>query len=255
MSTEGSASTGRGTGRGTGSPLATPRLRELASGGVAPEADGVAADAEGDGRATAAGAVVAAPAATEAGACDLCSEPLGARHGHLVDLSERKLLCACRACAILFDDEEAGGDRYRLVPDRVRFLVDFELSEMDWVALRIPVDLAFFFRSSAAARTMALYPGPMGATESQLSLDHWDAIAGSNPELSEMEPDVEALLVDRTGDRNEGWIVPIDACYELVGLFRTRWKGLSGGTEVWKAIDAFFEDLGRRAGVDVSRDG
>lgn len=217
------------------------RLRELAAGTAGPREGEGAAGTEIEGTAPPGPGV-------DLGECDLCAEPLGPRHGHLVDLEERRLLCACRPCSLLFDDEAAGGERYRLVPDRVRFLEDFELSELDWVALRIPVDLAFFFRSTAAGRVMALYPGPVGATESQLELEHWEEIEARNPAVAGMEPDVEALLVDRTGDGSEGWIVPIDACYELVGIFRTRWKGLSGGSAVWEGIEEFFEELGRRAG-------
>lgn len=235
------AASSPGLGADDGGSFA-PRLRELARRPVdeVAAADGAAPDEAAE--------PTAAPEADQ-GACDLCSEPIGARHGHVVDLSERTLLCACRPCSILFDDEEAGGDRYRLVPERVRLLEAFELSEMDWVALRIPVDLAFFFHSSPAGRVMALYPGPMGATESQLSLEHWEKIEEHNPVLAEMEPDVQALLVDRTGESDDGWIVPIDVCYELVGLFRTRWKGLSGGSAVWEGVDEFFEELRRRAGA------
>src|SRR5438874_666498 len=43
------------------------------------------------------------------------------------------------------------------------------------------------------------------------------------------------------------YIVPIDACYELIGLIRLKWKGLSGGEEVWKAIAEFFAGLRKRA--------
>jgi hypothetical protein len=191
-------------------------------------------------------------AATRPGAaCELCGEPMGARHGHLVDLREQALRCVCRACALLFDSNAAGGTHYRLVPDRVRLLDDFRLSELDWVALRIPVDLAFLFESSVAGRTVALYPGPMGATESLLGLDHWKRLVTANPALADLQPDVEALLVDRTRGRREGWLVPIDLCYELVGVIRLRWKGLSGGSEVWAEIDGFFEELRRMARWDA----
>ena len=185
--------------------------------------------------------------------CDLCSEPLGSRHAHLVDLREQALRCVCRACAILFEREAAGGAHYRIVPERVRLLDDFRLGELDWVALRIPVDLAFFFHSSAAARVVALYPGPMGATESLLGLEHWQRLVAENPALASMEPDVEALLVDRTRGKRDGWLVPIDACYELVAVFRTRWKGLSGGSEVWDAVEGFFAELRRRARLEGPR--
>ena len=42
-------------------------------------------------------------------------------------------------------------------------------------------------------------------------------------------------------------LVPIAECYKLVGLIRTRWRGFSGGREVWDDITRFFEELGRRA--------
>ncbi len=185
------------------------------------------------------------PAAEER--CDLCGEPLGHRHGHLVDLRERSLRCVCRACVILFDRDGAGGERFRLVPQRVRAIEDFTLTELDWVTMRIPVDLAFLFFSSAAERIVALYPGPMGATESRLDLGAWERMVGHNPVLGTIEPDVEALLVNRTGGARQGYIVPIDTCYELVGLFRTHWHGLSGGAAVWSAAADFFAELRARA--------
>jgi hypothetical protein len=49
-------------------------------------------------------------------------------------------------------------------------------------------------------------------------------------------------------------VVPIDDCYDLVGLLRMHWKGLSGGQEVWAEIGGFFERLGRRAKA-VDREG
>ena len=41
--------------------------------------------------------------------------------------------------------------------------------------------------------------------------------------------------------------VEVDECYALVGLIRTRWRGFSGGREVWDDITRFFEELGSRA--------
>jgi hypothetical protein len=43
--------------------------------------------------------------------------------------------------------------------------------------------------------------------------------------------------------RAEYYIAPLDECYKLVGLIRTNWKGLSGGTEVWTEIGRFFAEL------------
>ena len=98
------------------------------------------------------------------------------------------------------------------------------------------------------SRVSALYPSPAGATESLLPLEAWNSIVQNNPVLQQMEPDVEALLVNRVGLARgaapaEYYVVPIDACYQLVGLIRLHWRGLSGGTEVWKEIGDFFTRL------------
>jgi hypothetical protein len=109
------------------------------------------------------------------------------------------------------------------------------------------VDMAFFFHSPQAERVMAYYPSPMGPTESLLGLEGWQRLEAANPVLRTLEPDVEALLVNRVRGARQQWIVPIDECYALVGLIRTRWRGLTGGSEVWKAIADRFEELDRRS--------
>jgi uncharacterized protein DUF5947 len=182
------------------------------------------------------------PAAAEE-VCELCGEPVEPEHRHVLDLHERRLLCACRACAILFDRKGAGGGHFRLVPDECRLVEDFELDDVLWSRLRLPVDMAFFFRSTPAGRTVAFYPSPLGATESLLELEAWEQLEARNPVLASLEPDVEALLVNRTGERREHWLVPVDRCYALVGLIKTRWKGLAGGQEVWDELAAFFRGL------------
>ncbi len=96
--------------------------------------------------------------------------------------------------------------------------------------------MAFFFWDSVAGRVRAFYPSPMGPTESLLGLEAWQEL--------DLEPDVEALLVDRS---RGCWVVPIDDCYRLVAVIRTRWRGFTGGREVWEEIDRFFADLDRRA--------
>jgi hypothetical protein len=94
---------------------------------------------------------------------------------------------------------------------------------------------------------MAFYPGPMGATESRLELATWQEVHSANPILSTMEPDVEALLVNRARGARRYWLVPLEDCYQLVALIRTRWRGFTGGKEVWQEIDRFFQDLDQRA--------
>jgi hypothetical protein len=179
--------------------------------------------------------------------CELCSEPIPSQHRHLLDLDSRELMCACRACSLLFDRDAAGGGHYRLVPERRLRLVGFELDDVSWEELRIPVEMAFFFHDTRAGRVLAFYPGPMGATESLLGLEAWQELAQRNPVLDSMEPDVEALLVNRARGAREHWLVPLDECYSLVGLIRMHWMGLTGGREVWERIGEFFEALARRA--------
>jgi hypothetical protein len=155
---------------------------------------------------------------------------------------------------VLFDRRAAGGDHYRLVPERRLRIVDFELDEVLWEDLHIPVEMAFFFRSTQAERVVAFYPSPMGATESLLELHAWNRLAAANPVLDQMEEDVEALLVNRLAGAGGHWLVPIDECYSLVGLIRTRWKGLSGGKDVWLEITRFFEQLDGHSRL-IDRDG
>jgi Family of unknown function (DUF5947) len=189
----------------------------------------------------------APPIDAEPERCQLCAAPVGEEHRHLVSLQTREIMCACRPCSLLFDRDGAGGGQLRLIGDRRLKLEDFVLDETTWAALQIPVQIAFFFVNSVIGRVVALYPSPMGATESSLQLDAWQQVARRNPVLATMEPDVEALLVDRAKGKREHWILPVDRCYELVGLVRTHWKGFGGGDEVWKALETFFEQLRDRA--------
>lgn len=176
--------------------------------------------------------------------CDLCSIELGSDHPHLVEPATRRLICACQACAILFSS--AAETRYRRVPREVRYLPNFQLTAAQWESLMIPINMAFFFQSSAAEKVIVLYPSPAGATESLLDFESWREIVADNPILQEMETDTEALLINRVGKASDYFIVPIDECYRLVGLIRTKWKGLSGGTEVWEAINGFFAEMKSR---------
>lgn len=181
--------------------------------------------------------------------CELCAVPIGDAHGHLVDIEQRHLMCACRGCFLLFSSEGAGGGHFKSVPERYVSFPDFELSPGQWDSLQIPVSVAFFFLNSSLGRIAAFYPGPAGATESELPLDTWAEVVEANPDLATMQPDVEAFLVrSRSGQGGaDCYIVPIDACYELVGHLRMLWRGFDGGKEANAKLDAFFDDVGRRA--------
>lgn len=176
----------------------------------------------------------------------MCSIELTDRHAHLVEPATRKLSCACQACAVLFS--AAAEQRYRRVPERVRHLKNFQMTDVEWESLMIPINMAFFYQSSVAGKVVVFYPSPAGATESLLDLASWQQIVEMNPVLSGLESDTEALLVNRVQSSNY-FIVPVDQCYRLVGLIRSKWKGLSGGTEVWESIHSFFEDLKNRSEV------
>jgi hypothetical protein len=181
--------------------------------------------------------------------CELCSAGLGGDHQHLVEPLSRKLLCACDPCAILFSQQDR---KYRRVPKRIRYLADFRLTDAQWESLMIPINMAFFFHSSSAGRVIAFYPSPAGPTESLLALDSWEELVEQNPLLKTLEPDVEALLVNRVSREAkpaEYYLAPIDQCYGLTGLIRARWRGLSGGSEVWEEIAGFFEQLKRNSSV------
>ena len=151
--------------------------------------------------------------------CELCGAPIPAEHSHVLELATRDVKCACRPCGLLFEHAE----RLRLIPDAVR--------RVEPVDLGVPVEIAFCVLVDGTPR--AFYPGPAGPTESLLDVAPPVALAG----------DVEALLIGR----GRAWVVGVDVCYALVGLIRTHWRGLTGGAEVRRALDAFFADLDRRS--------
>lgn len=176
--------------------------------------------------------------------CDMCATQIGDEHQHIVDLQSRALMCACRACYLLFTADGAQL-RYRAVPDRY---LSFPPTAVDqWDALQIPVGLAFLFHNSVQGTTGAFYPGPAGVTESELPLDAWQTLRDSHPGFDLLEPDVEALLVQTAGGQPRCYLVPIDACYELAGRLRAVWRGFDGGQEARRQIAEFFEQIDRRS--------
>jgi hypothetical protein len=179
--------------------------------------------------------------------CELCGAPISPDHRHLFDDRTEAMACACQACALLFAGQARA--RYRPVPTRVLSLPDLVLDDERWESLDVPVGLAFFTRSTRLGRVVARYPSPAGPTESQLALGTWAELEAANPVLAELQPDVEALLVNRVATAVDNLVVPIDQCYALVGMVRLGWRGLSGGPEVWGAVATFFAGLRARAEV------
>lgn len=174
--------------------------------------------------------------------CELCPTTLGADHRHLLQLDERRIVCVCETCWAL----RSGDSEFRPTGGRTLWLEDFVLDDELWAAFQIPIGLAFMLRSGAhdaAGRVVALYPSPAGATECELDLHAWGRLCAANPVLDRLEPDAEALIVNRVADPPQHVIAPIDECYRLVGTIKERWRGISGGSGVEDAIAEFFARL------------
>lgn len=183
----------------------------------------------------------------------MCGAMIGETHGHVADTAEHQLLCVCRPCHLLFARDGAGGVRYRGVGTECRVVTDLALEETTWSGLQVPVELVFFLRAGDGGEIAAFYPSPHGATQSLLELADWEGIVTANPVLGTVVPDTEAVLLRHLDPGFACYIVPVDRCYELVGIVRAHWVGLSGGAEVWSRIEGFFADLATRS-VRVSRD-
>ena len=156
--------------------------------------------------------------------CDLCRSGVPDDHRHLLQLEERRILCVCEPCRALRSRRRraaagrhahavAGGLRAarRRVgrvpdPDRARVLPALERDRQR----RRDVPVAGRRDRERAALRRA------GTRLVEL-----------NPVLRGLEPDAEGLIVDRR--LGVAAIAPIDRCYELVGLIKSRWEGISGG--------------------------
>jgi hypothetical protein len=177
-----------------------------------------------------------APAARER--CDLCGLDIPDDHRHLVNVEERRLACVCEPCGVLFP----GDGPWRATGTRIVWLDELDLTPELWASFQIPIGLAFFFRTDGGG-VAAFYPSFAGTTECRLDLEAWDELVERNAVLAGLEPEGEALLVDRRSEPPRHAIVPIDRCYRLVGLVKASWRGINGGDEVHRAIDGFFTEL------------
>jgi Fe-S cluster biogenesis protein NfuA len=195
----------------------------------------------------------AAPA-PEAARCEMCSAEIGESHDHVARVASRELLCVCRPCWLLFEHEGAGRGNYRPVSSRWAGGAWLELSDLAWAALGIPVRMAFFVVDSARG-PLGFYPSPGGPVEASIDDDAWRDLRRTSRALDSIKPDVEAWLVDgRDREGFAGYIVPIDACYELVGQVRLQWRGFDGGDAARAIIDEFFENVRSKAVAPSTRD-
>src|SRR5580698_2247192 len=95
--------------------------------------------------------------------CEMCSRELAPEHEHLVEPASRKLICACEACAILFDGQS--GAKYKRVPREVNFLAHFKLIDLQQDRFRVLIEIAFFFNSTRRGKVIAMNPIPAASTE------------------------------------------------------------------------------------------
>ncbi len=188
--------------------------------------------------------------------CEMCDTEVDARHGHVVDREKQRLMCTCRACYLLFTRERGtaasgtgtpSGARYRAVPDRYVYDPEHPLTRSDWERLQVPVGAAFFIRGVGDRPVAGFYPSPAGATECLLDLEAWSELGERLPLLNAAEEEVEAVLIRRTDSGIDCYLVPVDACYELVGAMRLHWRGFDGGAEARARIDEFFDRVRTRS--------
>lgn len=172
-------------------------------------------------------------------ACDLCNLPIPPKHRHLLHLEERRICCVCATCWAI----RSGDAVYRPTGNRTLWLDPFDLPDELWASFGVPIGLCFFFHSGTAKKIVGLYPSPAGATECELYLDSWDELCRLNPVLEGLETDIEALIINRLADPPQYAIAPIDEAYELVGLIKAKWEGISGGPALKEAVTEYFEEL------------
>ena len=154
-------------------------------------------------------------------------------------LEERRIVCVCPTCWSI----RSGEARYRPTGSRTLWLEPFELSDELWASFQVPIGLAFFMRSTSTGAIVGLYPSPAGATECELDLEAWDRLVAANPVLEDLDPDAEALIVNRLATPHAHVIAPLDDCYRLVGIIKATWEGISGGTAMEAAVARYFDDL------------
>jgi hypothetical protein len=174
--------------------------------------------------------------------CDLCNTTLPDDHRHMLHLVDRRIVCSCEACWAL----HSGDAEYRPTGMRTLWLDGFQCDAETWASFRIPIGLAFFMRSTVTGSVVAFYPSPAGATESELPLEAWETLMAANPVLEQLDSDAEALVVNRLSDPPQYSILPIDQCYGLVGLIKSRWEGISGGSAIETAVPEFFAAVRER---------
>lgn len=167
--------------------------------------------------------------------CDLCAAEVADEHDHLLDPKQRKVACACRACALLFSGDTSA--RYRRLESRKLPMPEMRLSESEWDLLDIPVRLVFLCPSSVHDRVFATYPSPAGAVEANVPSGVWQTLVQAHPALSVLKPDVEALIADGRGGSPGCCVVSIDVCHQLLGLLRANTREHVEPRAAWREME------------------
>jgi hypothetical protein len=168
--------------------------------------------------------------------CELCAASIGEPHEHLYEPVKRTLMCACKACGLLFP--ETGEASYRRLVTRTptRCAVAFE--ERDWALLDLPVRLAFLMPSQVHARLFVSFPNARGATESQLPLDRWNQLCGRHPALASLLPELDVLALDaRQAPMRSAWM-SVDLYLGMLG----RLRGASLAVQAWQEFEQALRD-------------
>ena len=66
--------------------------------------------------------------------CELCGMPVSDEHRHLLELNERRILCACEPCLAM----KSGLENYCPVGNRTLWLDDFVFPDELWAAFQLP---------------------------------------------------------------------------------------------------------------------
>ena len=175
----------------------------------------------------------------ESAGCELCPIGIGVNHRHLLNLEERRIVCVCETCWSM----RSGDAEFRPTGGRVLWLEDFTMPEELWAAFQIPIGLAMIMRSGLDDEMVTLYPSPAGVTEAELDALAWTRMTTDNPLLHDLVPDTEALIINRLANPPQHVIAPLDDCYRLVGMIKSRWSGISGGPELSATVAEFFDGL------------
>lgn len=185
--------------------------------------------------------------------CEMCASPLaGAQQRHLLDLVHHTFLSICNACALAFGPRGANAGTYRLVPTRHLALLDFQDTGALWAGSEQAEKIAYVLRSSEAGRVLVLSLDPAGVRESLFDLECWRMLLNANPLLDSLEPDVEALLINRIERLPASYIVPIDTCSRLLGLLERCQQSQEGDQAIWKVAGAFFADIQAEASPTIT---